>query len=146
MNPPWELIEAHLDNELDAADEARLCDWLRADPRHVQVFVREVHLHQCLRAEMQVLSRQDQAAALINTSLQRGVNESGEIASGLNPASSLRRLQPIWNRPTILALAASIVLLFGLSIWFLGPTMGQPVLAEVKGADFSIQRDRKSVV
>ena len=60
--------------------------------------------------------------------------------SRLKSASLPRRLLPLRNRPAIFALAASVVLLFGLSVWFFSPTMGQPVLAGVKGVDVSVER------
>jgi hypothetical protein len=40
----------------------------------------------------------------------------------------------------MLALAASIILVLGLTNWYFGPTMGQPVLADVKGPDVSVER------
>jgi hypothetical protein len=52
---------------------------------------------------------------------------------------SVRRWPP--PRTAMLAFAASFLLVLSLSVWFFGsPTMGQPVLAEVKGQDASIER------
>jgi hypothetical protein len=136
MNPPWELIEAHLDGELNAADEARLCDWLSADSQHVQVFVREVHLHQRLRAEMQVRSRQAQA-----TVPWRSVYGLDRIAAALKRV--LEASARSWRMPV--AFATTILLLLSLAIWHFGPTMGEPVLADVKGVDVSIERGTEFV-
>ncbi|MBI3851370.1 MAG: FecR domain-containing protein [Verrucomicrobia bacterium] len=47
---------------------------------------------------------------------------------------------PKLARPTMLAFAASVILLLSLGVWLFGPTMGQPVIAEVKGMDASIER------
>ena len=44
-----------------------------------------------------------------------------------------------------LALAASVALLVCLSIWYFGPTMGEPLLAEVKGVDVSVERGTEFV-
>jgi len=60
-------------------------------------------------------------------------------------ASAALRLRPRLNRPAVLALAVSVVLLLSLSVRFFSPTMGQPVLAEVNGVDVSIKRGKESV-
>jgi hypothetical protein len=65
----------------------------------------------------------------------------GQLARSFQP----RRLLPWLPRPAVLAFAACVVFLVCLSVWFFGPTMGQPVLAEVKGRDVSIQRGTEFV-
>ncbi len=65
--------------------------------------------------------------------------------SRLESASSSRRLHLLWNRPMVLALAASVALLLGLGVWYFGPTMGQPMLAEVQGLDASLHRGTESI-
>jgi hypothetical protein len=47
--------------------------------------------------------------------------------------------------PEVLALAACLALLVGLSVWFFGPTMGEPVLAGIQGVDVSIERGTEFV-
>lgn len=43
-------------------------------------------------------------------------------------------------KPALLALAACVVLAIGLGIWYFGPTMGEPVLADVQGAGLVLER------
>src|SRR6266496_3661594 len=105
MNPPWELIEAYLDDELDAKDEARFCDWLSANPQHVQLLVREVHLHQALRAEAQARSAQARAGAP-----QSDATGFQAIAAAVSLVLGAWRIS--WRLPS--ALAACGVLLVGL--------------------------------
>ena len=52
------------------------------------------------------------------------------------------RQAPSWRPPVAgwLALAACLVLVAGLGIWFFGPTMGEPVLAELHGTGLSLER------
>jgi ferric-dicitrate binding protein FerR (iron transport regulator) len=136
MNLPADLIEAYLDDELDPTREAQFCDWLSADPEHVSHFVREVHLHQSLRVEMQ--ARLTQASA---TASERPGTSFGTIAA------VVRRLllgwKPAWTVSS--GLAACGVLLVGLGFWYFGPTMGQPVLVRVAGIDSFIQRGTEFV-
>jgi ferric-dicitrate binding protein FerR (iron transport regulator) len=78
-------------------------------------------------------------AATQQRSRRREEADQGVLARG-KTASLPRRLRPPWNRHVVLAFAASVVLLLGLSAWYLSPTMGQPMLAGVKGVDVFIER------
>ena len=66
---------------------------------------------------------------------------SSKLQTNSKPQTSTRRPFP----PAVLSLAAGIALLLGLGAWFFGPTMGQPVLAEVRGSDVSFERGTELV-
>jgi hypothetical protein len=62
----------------------------------------------------------------IRASLSRVLQRTGSLGGSLRPA---------W-----VVAAACLLLLVGFGSWFFGPTMGAPVVAEVKGADLSLER------
>ncbi|HEX6960684.1 MAG TPA: hypothetical protein VF175_02365 [Lacipirellula sp.] len=72
------LFDAYAEDDLSAADEAALCQWLRERPEHVDMFVRETFLHSELfsLARQQylhegVLHRSRDNAARVNREVQR---------------------------------------------------------------------------
>ena len=144
MNGDHELIDAYLDGELTAEEEARLADWLAADPGHMRVFVRETHLHRQLREIM------------LADSFQAGIEMPGEKTERTGrrlPVDLIGRAIGQWfafpatqmlRRPWPLG-AFCLALIIGTGVWLFGPTMGQPTLAEIHGAGFSIERAGQSV-
>jgi ferric-dicitrate binding protein FerR (iron transport regulator) len=139
MNADHELIDTYLDGELTAEEESRLADWLAADPGNMHVFVRETHLHRQLREIM------------LADSFQAGIEmpvEKTERTARLLPFDLIGRAIGQWfalpapqmlRRPG-LAGAFCLALIIGAGVWLFGPTMGQPMLAEIHGAGFSIER------
>ncbi len=57
MTQPEALVDAWLDNEIDAAELARLETWLREDPAHLRAFVQAVSLQESLRTSPDALRR-----------------------------------------------------------------------------------------
>jgi sugar lactone lactonase YvrE len=62
--------------------------------------------------------------------------EGAEHSRVVTPATFLRRS----STRAILACAASVALLASLLVWFFGPTIGEPVLTELRGTEISIER------
>ena len=137
MNDERPLIDSYLDGELIPDEESRLAEWLAADRAHVRQFVRETHLHRHLREAM--VGRQFQDDTLV--ALERAESRpwaprvrslADHLAHLFALASTVRRM---W-----LPLAVCLALMTGVALWYFGPIMGEPVLAEVEGIGFSLER------
>lgn len=87
MTPPFELISAYLDDELDAAGVHELRAWMKKDPSHVKLFIRESYVHQRMRE------------AFRSESQQRLLKED----SGLQEFDDRAAVEDDNNRATILA-------------------------------------------
>ena len=144
MNGDHELIDTYLDGELTAEEESRLADWLAADPGNMRVFVRETHLHRQLREIMLAESFQARIESPV---------EKIERIGRLSPVDLIGRTIGQWftfpasrvlRHPWLVG-AFCLALIIGAGVWFFGPTMGQPTLAEIHGAGFSIERAGQSV-
>jgi hypothetical protein len=139
MNDERQLIDGYLDEELTRDEERRLAEWLAADSEHVRQFVRDAQLHRQIRDAM--LARQVQTDAL--AAVERAERK---------PSPSLVRSVADWlaqlfalpltraRRGAWVATATCLALVVGLSVWYFGPTMGEPVLAEVQGTGLSLER------
>jgi len=139
MNDERQLIDGYLDEELTPDEERRLGEWLAADREHIRQFVRDAQLHRQIRDA--VLARQAQTDAL--AAVERAERKpSPPLARSL--AEWLAQLFAFpWTaarRGACLALAACLALLAGLGVWYFGPTVGKPVLAEIQGAGLSLKR------
>lgn len=160
MKAEQPLVDRYLDGELTLEEQDCLAEWLAADAEHIRQFVRETSLHRHIRDAM--LARPYRAIGLaeegspepkarpasVSVSVRR--NQAGAAAdvrrriSGRLSALSPRRLQfERAAQPFLLALAASIVLVAG--VWFLGPTMGAPTLAEVNGVGLLLERTGRAI-
>lgn len=157
MNAPWELIDAFLDGELTPGQETELRDWLNADRENVRVFVRATHLHRSLRTELlaqkvlfleRVLrptTTEEFDEALVGT---RSLSSSQPM--GEQTQTAPRRVVPfpqsvtgrfIPTRGAILALAASIALVIGLSSWLFPHANNEPTLTVAMGTGVTLERD-----
>ncbi|PYJ95733.1 MAG: hypothetical protein DME23_22935 [Verrucomicrobia bacterium] len=140
MNDEPQLIDGYLDGELTADEERRLAEWLAADREHVRQFVRETYLHRKIRETM--LARQFRADAV--ATVDRAAREPWPW-----PARVLPQLVALpWTtvlRRVWLPLTACVALVAGFCVWCFGPTMGEPVLAEVSAGGVMLERAGKTV-
>ena len=171
MNPPplnadtEALLQGYLEGTLTPGESTRLLATLEAQPELVGVLLDGLRMDVLIREVVaQRAEAKEAATAMQFSSLEassrsrRGDEADFEVAADVRQrrargkavglrrsASSPRRLRLLWNRPVVLALAASIILLLSLSFWLFGPTMGQPMLADVQGVDVYIQRGTEFV-
>ena len=137
MKDERQLIDRYVDGDLTLEEERRLAGWLTADGEHIREFVRETHLHRQLREAILARPFQDEA----RTAVQQARRKSSPL-----PARSLARwLAQRFDFPSVLRrawlpLAAGLMLIAGAGAWFFGAPRGEPVLAEVQGAGFSLER------
>ena len=140
MNDERQLIDGYLDGELTRDDESRLAEWLAADGEHVRQFVREIQLHRQIRETM--LARQFQADTLATVS--RVAREPWPW-----PVRALAQLFAWPWAPALrrawLPLTACVTLVAGVAVWWVGPTMGEPVLAEVSAGGVTIERAGQTI-
>lgn len=144
MSGNHELIDKFLDDELTAEEETRLADWLAADPGHMRVFVRETHLHRQLREIMLADSFQAEIEAPVEKTERTGRLSLVDLVGHAVVQWFTFPAPQILRRPWMLG-AFCLALIIGAGVWLFGPTMGQPTLAEVHGAGFSIERAGQSV-
>jgi hypothetical protein len=144
MNGDHELIDTYLDGELTAEEESRLADWLAADPGNMRAFVLETHLHRQLREIMLAESFQAEIESPEEKTGHTGqllpVDLIGRTIGDWFAFPASRVLRSPW-----LIGAFCLALIIGAGVWLFGPTMGQPTLAEIQGAGFSIERAGQSV-
>ena len=135
MNDDRQLIDGYLDGELTADAERHLAEWLAADREHIRQFVRETQLHRQIREAM--LARQFQTDAL--ATVDRVAREPWPW-----PVRALAQLVAWPWAPALrrawLPLTACVALVAGLAFWWFGPTMGEPVLAEVSAGGVTVER------
>ena len=157
------------DDSLSEAESRELELMLQSEPAAAAAHTRLLEIEAALRGQRETLDLAGPTPALLRAelglSVERGVMQ--RLATDPLPAWSRSRLTspaairtgkrwrldlfqvrgrfPLVSRPGVLALAASVVLLFSLSVWYFSPTMGQPVLAEVKGLDVSVARGTEFV-
>jgi len=129
------LIEDYLDGDLTSDEEERLADWLAADPDHVRQFVRATHLHRQIRETMLARRFQTDAPATVENAERESLASPVRVLTQLFALPLAPRMRRAW-----LPLTACVAIIVGLGVWFFGPTMGEPVLAELKGMDASIER------
>jgi len=139
MNDERQLIDGYLDEELTRDEERRLAEWLAANREHVRQFVRDAQLHRQIRDTM--LARQMQTDALAAVERAERKPTPSPLRSLADWLSQLFALPWIpARRGAWMALAACLALVVGLGVWYFGPTVGEPVLAEVQGAGLSLER------
>jgi FecR protein/PA14 domain len=131
------LIQGYLEKSLTEDESRRLLASLRRDSSLVTTILENLRTDCLIRA---VVS--DIAAV-------EGVDQDQKILPIPHPAeNTLVPARPGRRRrhwPEVLALAACLALLVGLSIWYFGPTIGDPVLTGVQGVDVSIERGTEFV-
>jgi ferric-dicitrate binding protein FerR (iron transport regulator) len=139
MSEEQQLIDAYMDSELTSEDEVGLAEWLAADDEHVRQFVRETYLHRQIREVMLArpyraygLSEDDHAARQAKAAPVRWLG--GQLGRLLGFR------WPLALRASFAALAVCLMVAVAVGFWCLGPTMGEPVLAEVRGAGISLER------
>jgi len=109
------FFDAYVEGDLSTRQSAEFCDWLRASEQHVDLFVRESFLHGQLFA---VLRQRSLQADILEEPANKEAKSSPAPAVGRRTravggrASTARRL----NRAAM-AMAASLALVGGLSIW-----------------------------
>jgi ferric-dicitrate binding protein FerR (iron transport regulator) len=132
------LLDDYLDGELAPADEQHLAEWLSADAEHVRQFVRETHLNRQLREVM--LARVYEVAGV--AAAGRAGNKFGfPILRPLQTALAQFLEVPWIGRSWTWAAAATcLALAVGLWVWCFGPAVGNPVLAQIRGAGLTLER------
>src|SRR5207253_7864628 len=121
------LIQGYLEESLTEDESRRLLASLRRDSSLVTTILENLRTECLIRAvvsDIAVVEDVDQEQKILP------IPRPAEASSvGARPGRRRRH----W--PEVLALAACLVLLVGLSVWFFGPTMGEPVLAGIQGVD-----------
>jgi len=167
MNPPHvnaeteALIQGYLESTLTPEESTRLLSSLKAQPELVGVLLDGLRMDALIREVVSqtgpvsdtTSTRFRPASAPLQVSPTRTISagpldeESPNVILFPQRVSAPRFWQTgaLWKRPALLALAASVVLLLSLSVWYFGPTMGRPVFAELKGVDASIERGTEFV-
>ena len=131
---PGKLLDGFLDDELTLEQNEELQAWLAADPRNVQAFVREIHLH-CQLTD--VFGGQEQRAVLAAQTLQQQAGSSGanKIAEVLTTFPTPKYAYPLWRRRLAQAIAVAACITFGIVQFFYkyGQTPGgaPPPFAEI---------------
>jgi len=170
MNQPRydELLGRVLDDEITSAELAELGKDLRGQPDRLadlrfhlvlwEVFSQQRRPERSADAFVASwrtrLAAETQAATFVERTVERlepsppsrpiAAPERSDRAS-IQPSTKSRllellRLAHTWNWRAWVAAAACLVLVAGLGVWYFGPTMGKPVLAEVQGAGLSLER------
>ncbi|MBI4658869.1 MAG: FecR domain-containing protein [Verrucomicrobia bacterium] len=165
-----ELLARLLDQELSAAEADELAATLRTNPQRAadirqhlalwdlysQDHAAERSAHAFELAWRTRLAAEADAADFVAQTTRQFANAPGAgAAQACSPAfrrsADIRRADrlkaglPTWNWRSALALAASVVLLLGLGVWYFGPTIGEPVLVDVKGTGVSVERGTEFV-
>src|SRR5437867_2767534 len=139
MNDEWQLIDGYLDGERTADEQRRLAEWLAADREHIRQFVRETQLHRQLRETMLASQFQTDALAAVERAERKpSPSPIRTLADWL--AQLFGFPWPPARRGAWVAVAACLALVAGLSVWYFGPTVGEPLLAEVQGSGLSLER------
>ena len=146
MNEPWQLLEGYFEDDLTAAEQSQLRDWLLADAEHVRLFVREAHLHRCLQLEARVHRHvADFAARLSESHSEPEKPTSGDHAHGADETSLIAFPEPVprrnlWKPSPFLAVAAGVVLLLGFASWLFPQTTDLATLKLTAGMTVTIER------
>jgi len=131
------LIQGYLEGSLTEDESRRLFASLRRDSSLVTTILDNLRTDCLIRAVVSGIAAVEE------------VNEEEKILPLPSPEETSRVSARLGQRrrhwPEVLALAACLTLLVGLSLWFFGPTMGEPVLAGVQGVDVSIERGKEFV-
>ena len=144
MSEEPQLIDAYLEGELTSEEEGRFAEWLAADAEHVRQFVRETYIHRQIRELMLArpyracgLAEDDQDARQAKAMPVRWLSGQLERLLGFRWSPALGG--------SLAALVACLLLVAGGGFWYFGPTMGEPVLAEVRGGELSLERAGRPV-
>jgi len=139
------LIQGYLEGTLTPDEAARLQSVVKVEPALVGTILDGLRTDSLIRgvvAKAGVVSMSEQSSAAAPAAVSSVMptvsppRESGQILPF--PVITAREKARRWQFP--LALAASLALLLGLAAGLFGPTMGQPMLAEVQGSDVSLER------
>ncbi len=152
------LVQGYLEKTLTPGESARLLVSLRAQPELVSVLLEGLRMDALIRkvvspttevhsptafpdlANLPLESRRGREISLApaDTPLEHANSQSGRS----HPSHRWPVLQfpgsREWHR--VLALAASIIFLVSLAVWYFNPTMGRSALANLRGSDVFIER------
>lgn len=136
MNRVEELTLRLADGGLSDGEAAELRGLVAADLLARASHVRLLDVEAALRSRQ---SAPDLVPAIMSgLHAQRGETMPERVVA------QIRTSRPARFRPRVtaaLALAAGVLALLSLGLWYFGPTMGEPVLAAVNGTDVSLARD-----